>query len=149
MPVTMEQVVARLSRDEPDYDEAVQLGEEAVPHLMRLVEEGDPALASKATYLAAAINTEQSTAVVNTAARSSLSVVRVAAAASLGRLKGIPISLVSSLLKDQDIGVRKWTLKSLAISHPTGIKARVQETATSDPDMMLRQLASRIVDQLQ
>src|SRR6266436_2914076 len=100
MPVTMEEVVARLSRDEPDYDEAAQLGEEAVPHLMRLVQEGDPALASKATYLAATINAEQSTTVVDTAARSPNPVVRVAAAGSLGWLKEIPPPLVSILLED-------------------------------------------------
>src|SRR5215208_2613382 len=44
MTVTREQVLAQLYPDEPDYEGAAQLGPEALPHLMQLIEEGDPDL---------------------------------------------------------------------------------------------------------
>lgn len=148
MTVTMEQVLARLNPDEPNYTQAAQLGSDALPHLKRLVEEGDPGLASKATYLASVINAEGSAAIVELAARSPQQVVRVAAAGSLGNLKDIPSSLATSLLNDEDVGVRKWTLKVLEIHRPAGIKTKVQEIADSDSDTALRQLASQIINQL-
>lgn len=148
MPVTMEQVLAELNRDEPDYAQAAQLGSDALPHLMRLVGEGDPGLASKATYLASFINAEGSAAVVELAARSSNQVVRIAAAGSLSNLKDIPSALAASLLNDEDVGVRKLTLKALEVHRPTNVKTKVQEIANSDPNMGLRQLASQIVNQL-
>ncbi len=148
MPVTMEQVLTELNRDETDYAQAASLGSDALPHLRRLVEEGDPGLASKATYLASFINAQGSAAVVELAARSPQQVVRVAAAGSLGNLKDIPVALATSLLNDEDVGVRKWALKALEIHQPTGFRTQVQEIANSDPDMVLRQLASQIVNQL-
>jgi HEAT repeat protein len=148
MPVTIEQVIAQLSPDEPNYQQAAQLGPDAVPHLLRLVQEGDPGLASKATYLAGLIDADQSAAVVDLAAASADPVVRVAAAASLGSLKEIPVSRASSLLNDQDPGVRRLTLESLQIRRPAGFKAKVQEIARSDPDITVRQVASHVLDRL-
>jgi hypothetical protein len=148
MPVTIEQVLAQLSPDELNYQQTSQLGPDALPHLLRLVQEGDPGLASKATYLAGFINADQSTAIVDLAARSADPVVRVAAAASLSNLKEIPVSLATSLLDDQDPGVRRLTLESLQIHRPAGFKAKVQGIATSDPDLTVRQVASQILNQL-
>lgn len=148
MPVTIEQVLAQLSQDEPNYQQASQLGPDALPHLIRLVREGDPGLASKATYLAGFINADQSTVVVDLASRSPDAVVRVAAAASLGILSEIPVSPASSLLDDQDAGVRRLTLESLRIRRPPGFKVKVQGIATSDPDTTVREIANQTLNQL-
>lgn len=146
MPVTFEQVVSHLDRDEPNYAQAARLGPEALPHLMRLVEENDPGRASKATYLAGVINAEQSLAVVEKAARSPHSVVRVAAASALGLLREPPISLFIHLLNDDYIGARKYALKSLKVHSPVGVRAKVQDIANNDPDLGLRQLANQIIN---
>lgn len=148
MPVTMEQVIAQLGPDEPDYLQAAHLGAEVVPHLLRLVQEGDPALASKATYLAGLIDTDQSVAVVDLAARSANPVVRVAAAASLNHFHAIPPSSATVLINDQDAGVRRLTLESLRARRPAGFKAKVQEIALTDPDITVRQVASEIQGEL-
>lgn len=148
MPVTIEQVLAQLNADEPDYQQAAQLGPDAVPHLIRVVQEGDPGLASKATYLAGLINADQSAAVLDLAARSVDPVVRIAAAASLGNLTEIPIIPATSLLDDQDPGVRRLTLESLQVRRPAGFKTKVQRIATSDPDITVRQVAGQMLDQL-
>src|SRR5262245_4113773 len=148
MPVTMEQVLAQLDKEEPDYEFAAQLGPEALPHLVRLVQGNDLGRASKAVCLASFINTEQSATVLNIAAKSPHPTLRSAAAISLSNLKDISAAPVTSLLNDENVGVRKWTLKALEIHRPIGVKTKVQEIARSDPDMALRQLASQIINQL-
>jgi HEAT repeat protein len=148
VPVTIDQVLSQLNRDEPNYQEAVQLGPEALPHLLRLVQGGNPDIASKATYLAGFINADQSTAVVDLAARSSDLLVRIAAAASLGNLGEIPTSPAASLLDDQDPGVRRLTLESLQTRRPAGFKSKVQEIAAKDPDEIVRQVARQVVNHL-
>lgn len=148
MTVTREQVLAYLYPDEPHYAEAVRLGAEALPHLRQLVEEGDPELASKATALASIINTEQSIEIVDLAARSPDPVMRVAAAISLSNLSGVPAPLAESLLKDEDVGVRKLTLEALENQKPFGFKSKVQEVARNDPNEVLREIANRVANQL-
>jgi len=146
MPVTFEQVVSHLDREEPNYAQAARLGPEALPHLMRLVEENDPELASGAAYLAGLIDGEQSLAVVEKAARSPHSEVRVAAASALGLLHEPPVSLFIHLLDDDYIGTRKYALKSLKSHSPIGVRAKVEDIANNDPDVGLRQLANQIIN---
>src|SRR5215216_3962598 len=148
MTVIREQVLAYLYQDEPHYAEAAQLGAEALPHLRQLVEEGDPELASKATALASIIDTEQSVEIVDVASRSRDPVVRVAAAVSLSNLSGVPAPLADSMLKDEDVGVRQLTLVALENQKPFGFKAKVQEIAENDANVALRELASRVAEQL-
>jgi hypothetical protein len=146
--VTREQVLAQLYPDEPNYDGAARLGSEAIPHLMHLVREGDPDLASKATSLASTIDAAGSIEVLDLAARSPDPVLRVAAASSLGNLSDMPVALTERMLDDEDVGVRKLTLKSVGVRKPTGIKSKVQDIAQNDTNVALRALARRVADQL-
>lgn len=149
MPVTMEQVRAHLDRDEPDYPAAAQLGADAIPHLMQLVQGSDPMLASKAAYLASLIQSDRSNAVLEQAARSSHNEVRIAAAAGVRNLKQAPVPLIDTLLKDLDVGVRKVILRSLEVQPVKGLKAKVQEIAQKDSDAFIRNLAKQIANRLQ
>ena len=79
MPVTMEQVINQLDREEPEYAQAAQLGSEALPHLVTLIRGKNLGLAAKATSLAGLINARQSADVLEIAARHPEPVVRVAA----------------------------------------------------------------------
>jgi hypothetical protein len=108
MAVTMKDVRAALDPEEPDYQEAAQLGPDAVPHLEVLVNSGDSMLASKATYLASLIRDAKSAEIVGTAARSDDPVVRVAAAAATSNLPTSGAStILEDLVADPDPGVRK------------------------------------------
>ena len=69
MAVTLQDVVRQLNRDEPDYVRAAQLGPEALPHLRQLIEGDDLGLAAKATYLAGIMNADESTRLLEIAAR--------------------------------------------------------------------------------
>jgi HEAT repeat protein len=144
----MEQVVKQLSRDEPQYERAAQLGPEALPHLIALIQGEDLNLATKAASLAGNIDAAQSAAVLELAARHPEPVVRVAAAASARKLPDMPTSLALMLLNDPDAGVRKWALRSLEVHHPAGIRERVQEIMTTDPDAGLRERAKEVIDEL-
>src|SRR5215217_4071796 len=140
MTVTREQVLAQLYPDEPDYEGAAQLGPEALPHLRQLVEEGDPDLASKATSLAGVIDAAGSAEVLDTAARSSDPVIRVAAAGALANLSEMPSPLAQTMLNDEDVGVRKLALRSLERKQPAGFKQIAQQMAADDPNPILREL---------
>src|SRR5215210_4823467 len=101
MAVTREQVLAQLYPEEPRYEQAAQLGPEALPYLMQIVQEGDPGLASKGTSLAGIINAAGSAEVLGAAAGSSDPIIRVAAAAALGNLDEMPLPLAHSMLDDE------------------------------------------------
>ncbi len=108
MAVTMKDVRAALDPEEPDYDKAAELGPDALPHLQELVSSADAMLASKATYLASMIADDRAVDVVETAARSSEPIVRVAAAAAVGNLAAVPAEgVLRDLAADADPGVRK------------------------------------------
>jgi hypothetical protein len=144
----MERVRALLDGDEPDYEQAAQLGEEALPHLIHLVEGADVALASKAAYLAAFINAPQSANITEKAAQSEQPVVRVAAAGALTHIRPAPVQLMATMLSDQDAGVRYWTLRAIEVHRPAGLQTRVQAIAVNDPDVSVRQFANQIATKL-
>ena len=148
MPVTMEQVINQLDREEPDYAQAARLGTEALPHLITLIQRENTGLAAKAASLAGFINVAESAPVLEIAARHPEPVVRVAAAASARNLTSIPTSLATALLDDSDVGVRKWALKALEVHRLPGIRTKVEEIMKSDPDSGLRDRAKQIINQL-
>jgi hypothetical protein len=57
-----------------------------------------------------------------------------------------PLSV--KLLSDLDAGVRDWTLKSIGVRQPEGIKAQVEEIIKNDPDIGIRDRTRQIIDQL-
>ena len=148
MPVTMQDVLNQLDREDPDYVQAAKLGADALPQILLLLQEQRPALAAKAAFLAGAINTEESAAVLAVAARHPEPVVRVAAAATARNLTQVSTVLAMALLSDADAGVRKWGLKSVGTQNIPGIRSKMEEMMQHDPDQGLRNQARRIVDQL-
>ncbi len=146
MPITMQSVRARLDPDEPDYAEARNLGPEAVPLLLELVQGEDAGLASKAAYLASMIVSDRSRAVLEAAATSKLAVVRVAAASGIRNLPEADAERVMELMRtDPDVGVRKVILKSVARFTSPQIAAKVQAMAERDPEPFVRDLAASTV----
>jgi hypothetical protein len=116
LPVTMQQVRAALDPEEPDYNQAAQLGPDAIPHLESLVRGPDPMLASKAAYLASLIQDSRSVTILKEAGLSKYPEVRIAAAAGARNLPAPAASdVLLSLVSDHDIGVRMRSLKSVPI----------------------------------
>ena len=144
----MQEVKAQLDQDETDYEAAAKLGPDALPHLLRLVQDGDPGMASKATYLAATIDGDQSLPVIEQAAKSANPMIRVAAAGALSRLQRVPDALARALLDDGDAGIRHLSLQALEIHLPAGFKAKVEEMRQRDPDGAIRAIAADLVNRL-
>lgn len=146
MSQTRETVIAALMPDEIDYDRvAAQLGPEAVPILKHLIEEGDPMIAPKATYLVARIPSDQTSDAILVAARASEPLVRLAAAAVAPAVgPDAAPELLSSLLDDADVGVRKQALDKASLYRDDEVIGRqLERMAKNDSEVALRQLAER------
>lgn len=151
MAVTMEQVLEMLDPDEPDYELAAMLGPGALPHLATLIAGDNRAgLASKAAYLVGLIDDPHADALLAEAATSSEVLVRVAAASTLRNVSAATRDdLAPKLLEDEDLGVRKVTLRSLEQGNAEEAPAprivtRLREMAELEPSLQLRELAARL-----
>ena len=148
MPVTFEDVVNQLDREEPDYTQAARLGPEALPFVRRLIQGSNIALASKAAFLAGQIAGKGSLPILGLAARHPDPVVRVAAAASVRNFTGLSPTLANTFLSDTDAGVRKWGLRAIELTQPRGIKPSVEKIMNGDPDPSLREQARKVLDRV-
>jgi HEAT repeat protein len=116
MVVTMEQVLAVLYPNEPNYENASKLGPEALPFLEQLVKGDNQELAAKATSLASIIQDSGSVSVLTTAAQSKYEAVRVVAAVGSRNLRVAGVDSVLRILNnDKDASIRKHAAKSLNI----------------------------------
>ncbi len=143
MPVTMKDVRVWLDADEVDYGRAKRLGATAIPLLIELAKGGDLGLASKATYLASLIKSEESAAVLEAALARNEPALKVAAASAVRNLPEVQAEKILELLKDDpDPGIRKVLVKSVDGFGSQRFVERVQHMADSDPDPFVRDLAS-------
>lgn len=150
MAITMKDVRFWLDAEEPDYAGAKRkLGAAAVPYLLELVQGGDLGLASKATYLASMIKSEQSAAVLEAAAATNEPVLRVAAASGIRNLPKVQAERVLDLLRnDPDAGVRKVVLKSAVRFRSPQVAAKLQQMVETDPEPFVRELAASTVKEM-
>jgi HEAT repeat protein len=139
----MEEVRAELERDEPNYARAAGLGPDALPHLEELARGDDTMLATKAVYLAGLIQDERAAKLLAEAAEADEPRVRVAAAAAARNADAESASgVLSSLVTDGDLGVRKVALKSVPPDATQELRRAVEELAAQeDADETTRRLA--------
>jgi hypothetical protein len=147
MAVTSEQVRGVLDLDEPDYKAAAQLGSDALPHLQRFVESGDPNLASKAAYLAGRIGDPQAAPILELAATSDDPGIRVAAAAGVRYLPDDQADTVLLTLgDDDDPGVRKTALKAVPTTPSQDLAGKVEVLREHEREPAVRKLAAEVFD---
>jgi hypothetical protein len=107
MSVTMEDVLAVLEPEEPNYTNIENLGPECLPHLQSLFRGNDALLASKAAYAASLLPNSAAHDLVLAAAQSDSPSLRAAATGGAGNL---PIQAAAfvlvDLLADRDTSVR-------------------------------------------
>jgi HEAT repeat protein len=149
MPITIQQVLARLDVDEPDYPALATLGPEAVPHLNVLARSDNPGIAAKAVYLASLIESDESADVLKAASASQHDIVRVAAAAALRNLTPAQAKpMIERLLDDKDVGVRKQALQAVVALEMSGLERKVKKIATRDPEKALQRIAKQGLERL-
>lgn len=149
MPVTLQDVVNQLDREEPDYTQAARLGPDALPFVRQLIQGDDIALASKAAFLAGHISGNDSLQALEIASRHPDPVVRVAAAASARNVTGLSSTLVNTFLEDTDPGVRSWGLRAIEVAQPQGIRGSLEKIMKNDPDPGLREQAGKLIDRFE
>jgi hypothetical protein len=150
MAVTLEQVLAILMPEEPDYPNAASLGADALPYLKNLANGSDLMLASKSVYLASLIQTEQSTEILQTAAQSENPIIRVAAAAGIRNLNQASANQISlMLLDDADIGVQKVVLKSLPTQIAPQLRSKLETLTQQERNPLIRQLSTEVLNRVQ
>lgn len=130
MPVTREQVERFLNVDEPDYAAAARLGFGALQHLEAMAREAGPGLAVKAVYLASLIGNGTSAIVIDAASRRTDPVLRVAAAAAIGRVSADRLTdIATRLVSDSDPAVRQRALAALPTRSNPGLSQRLSDLA--------------------
>ena len=149
MPVTMQQVLAVIDKDEPNYAAFTQLGPEALPHLEMIIEASDPLKAAKAAYAASIIGGAASVGALRKAADHHDPQVRIAVAHGLRNLSdAAPTDLVMKSLNDDDSGVRKLALATAGHLKRADFTERVAAIAQSDPAEHLRTAAAATAKKL-
>ena len=149
MPVTMQQVLAEIDKDEPNYTTIAELGPDALPHLQMIADTNDPLRASKAAYGASLIGGPGAIDILKKAGDHSDAQVRVAVAHALRNLATTaPSELVMKSLGDQDAGVRKLALGTAGLLKRAEFNQRISAIAQNDPDEHIRKRAQTTARQL-
>jgi|RhiMetdeSRZDD1v2_1073273.scaffolds.fasta_scaffold898950_2 HEAT repeat protein len=147
MPTNMNEVLAYLEPDEPNYAQAAKLGPDALPYLKEIIDKQDVMLASKAAYLVSLIKSEESLPILEYAALNKNPTIRVAVASGIRNISEKDANmLLDKFIEDKDVGVRKVTLKSVAKFKSSSIVSKVQKLLESDPEPSIRKLASDVIE---
>ena len=143
MSVTMQQVLAEIDREEPNYPAFAKFGAEALPHLKMIIAANDPLKAAKAAYAASLIGGADAIELLRVAAEHHDPQVRIAVAHGLQNLSNAaPSDLVLKSLNDVDAGVRKLALNTAGMLMRPEFSERVAEIVKSDPAEHLRSAAT-------
>ena len=149
MPVTMQQVLAVIEKDEPNYSAFAQMGPEALPHLEAIIDAQDPLKAAKAAYAASIIGGPGAIVAMRKAADHHDPQVRIAVADGLKNLsEAAPTDLVMKALDDHDVGVRKLALATAGRLKRTELSTKIAAMSQNDPAEHLRSAASLTVEKL-
>jgi HEAT repeat protein len=144
MAVTIQDVVRYLSPEEPDYEQAAQLGPDALPHLEILVEGPDSMLASKAASLAALIRDPRAIQVLQIAAESADESVRVAAATAVTHLPSDQGDTILALLvTDSNPEIRRIAIESIPPRVTPDLQNVLEMIALTDPYPFIRDLSAQ------
>lgn len=145
----MNDVLAYLEPDEPNYAQAGKLGPDALPYLKEIIDKPDLMLASKAAYLVSLIKSDKSISILEHAARNKEPIVRIAVASGIRNISERDANiLLDEFIEDKDVGVRKVTLKSVAKFKSDLIASKVQKLQESDPEPSIRELASNVIEKM-
>jgi HEAT repeats len=142
MTMSMAELRQQLSSIEPDESTYEGIGPSEVGLLRELLDDEEPWLAARAAHALSRIGGETAHDALLAATGSPRPEVRVAVAASADALPPtVSDEVLSRLLGDPDIGVRKFAVKSASDRNSQTIRQRVKEMATTDTNGALRHIA--------
>lgn len=151
MAHTREELARLINLDEPDYPSIVQqLTKDDIPLLTQLAQDPDPGLATKAISCLGLMNDETAVAGLQAAVAHQNPVYRVAAAFALRHAptSATGIRLLGQLLDDQDVGVRKFALKSVDLGNISSLKEQVRQVNLREQNEGLKIMSQSILQKL-
>ncbi|MED3025640.1 MULTISPECIES: HEAT repeat domain-containing protein [Bacillus cereus group] len=150
-----EKIIELLNRDEPDYAAAADLGPESIPILLDLTKNGGKEIAPRAVYTASLIQYEKTNQVLEEGASSSIPDVRVATAAAFKNFNqqsmgDVDSNILTSLLQDEDAGVRKVTLSTISQNqiNNTTVRSGVEKLVNQEENKQVRALAESVYKEM-
>lgn len=151
MAHTKDELIKMINLDEPDYPEIVaRLSKDDIPLLNELATDPNPAIATKAISCLGFMNDERAMIGVEKAAKSSNPVLRVAASHALRNMSSMPAAerVLDKLLDDDDIGVKKFALKTVEASKFSGLKEKVRQMHSKESNEHIKNLSKQVMDKL-
>jgi HEAT repeat protein len=142
MSMSISELRYQLSAIEPEESTYEGIGASEVDLLRELLEEEEGWLAARAAHALSRIDSTDAHDALLSATESSRPEVRVAVAASAEALPPkVSDEVLSRLLDDPEIGVRKFAIKSTSDRNSDAIRRRLAEIATTDADTALGKIA--------
>lgn len=140
-----------INLDEPEYEALVsRLSAEDIPTLVELSKEPDLAIATKAISCLGHMGNERALAGLREAVDHQDPVRRVAAANSLQNMANVQgsVQLLERLLDDNDIGVRKFALKTVEAGNISQLKEKVRVMNEREVNPSLKTLSQQVLQRL-
>lgn len=139
---TYQEIRNILGQIEPDEKMYLKISIDDLPHLKRLVKDKESWMVARAIYALARLKNEEAYKIIQNARSDPRSEVRIAAAVASTRLpKDIAETIIYPLLKDEDIGVRKFAIKSIPPRSSDIFKNRLLEISLEDDNELIRNLS--------
>jgi HEAT repeat protein len=149
MTMTLEQIRNQLSAIEADDSMYSGIGPSEIPLLEQLLQDEEAWMASRAAFALSRIPDNRAVEALSHAAADTRKDVRVAVAASVSNLKPQDAnSILLKLLNDEELGVRKFAVKSVSEAHDEAVHGKLQEIQARDPSPPIRDIAKSRVREL-
>ncbi|BDI05279.1 HEAT repeat domain-containing protein [Sphaerotilus microaerophilus] len=146
---TYDQVRQILGLIEPTETMYSELDADDLPHLQRLLHDPDGWRAARAVFAASRIGSAKAHSLILDAASYPRREVRVAAAVVAPRVpSAISNEILEKLIDDEDIGVRKLTIKSIGHDASSKLTEKLQGIAAQGVNRHLKTLARERFDAL-
>jgi len=147
-----DQILSLITSDEPDYaGMANSWSKEDYKELNELATGPDIILATRAIICLGLMKSHKSLLGVTLAAQSTNPDLRVAAAQALRNLSKFHsgVELLDKLLDDDDIGVRKFALKSVEDAKISTLKDKVNKMSVNEETELMKKLAKKVMTNLE
>lgn len=143
----LQELRSRLSSIEGDPQMYSDLGPDEVPLLIELLGDDEAWMAARAIYALSRIDSPEAKAVVEQAASSDRAEVRIAVAVTANLLPvDISDRVLSRLLKDTEVGVRKYAIDSVTPDNKEEVRNLVAQFRDSQQDVLKERAQSRASD---
>lgn len=147
--MTIEQITDQLSAIEPDEGTYAGIGPAEIPLLEQLLHHNEPWMAARAVFALSRIPDARAVTILSQAAADPRVEVRVAVAASVGKLGPEDANgLLLKLLADAELGVRKFAIQSISAVHSTTVHDRLKAIETADQVVPIRGIATEKLREL-